>query len=186
MMEARFYGHPEVAEYLKSIGVKDVREFHPADYESAHERYLEHLDREFGKRTSWKMELGGEPAITILHTAGEPSELPDPYDEDDDIELEGWDESVDGEDDEEEEKEEQIVRQSLYTIGLSDRFLPDKEDPFDCVELRMGLSSDWPLDEDRIANGSTLELAASMVDSHRKTVARIGIPEGLSSIVSQR
>ncbi|MCA8991838.1 MAG: ankyrin repeat domain-containing protein [Planctomycetaceae bacterium] len=72
LMEAEFYGHPEVAEYLRSIGMKDVRATSPPNYPEAHEVLMENMVNRAGTPSDWKLEVPGTPAVTIHHIPADP------------------------------------------------------------------------------------------------------------------
>lgn len=72
LMDAEENGHKEIADYLRSLGVKDVRETTPPDYPTAHELFMENMAARQGPPSDWMIELPGEPAITIHHIAANP------------------------------------------------------------------------------------------------------------------
>jgi len=135
LMQAAAYGHFDVVEYLRSLGAKDLRETTPPDYPTAHKVFLEEMTKKFGVPLANTFEVSGDPAINIyLCPANAPKPKANPDDEDsccDDDECEAELES----------------RHTLFTIGLSDRRLGRKGDPFAATELRMYLHKDWPIDE---------------------------------------
>ncbi len=67
LMDAEFYGHPEIADYLRSLGAKDLRETTPADYGDAHRRLLSRMADHHGPVSDWQIALPGEPTITLHH-----------------------------------------------------------------------------------------------------------------------
>jgi uncharacterized protein len=68
LMQAEMWGHDEVAEYLRSVGAKDVREATPPDYRSAHKRLTEIIVEKHGKLGRWKLDDSGDPPFAIRVT----------------------------------------------------------------------------------------------------------------------
>jgi len=67
LMHAEFYGHEDVAKYLRSLGVKDLRETTPPNYPEAHRRLLKHMTDLRGPLSEWTLEMPGEPHVTLHH-----------------------------------------------------------------------------------------------------------------------
>lgn len=72
LMDAEFGGHTEIANYLRSLGAKDVRETIPPDFPTAHQVLIENMVARQGPPTSWRIDLPGEPLISIHHIAADP------------------------------------------------------------------------------------------------------------------
>lgn len=68
LMHAEMYGRTEVAQYLRSLGVEDLRDTTPADYPAAHARLLEIMGEFYGELARFKSEDLGEPTVTIYAT----------------------------------------------------------------------------------------------------------------------
>lgn len=68
LMEAEMYGKKEVAEYLRSIGVRDLRETTTPDYLTGHETFLETMSRLHGELSPWSFVDSGNPIVTLYAT----------------------------------------------------------------------------------------------------------------------
>ena len=64
---------PEVAEFLRSVGMKDVRETTPHDYSVAHKTLLYDMKERSGKPSEWQLDLPGYPLIRIRHILADPN-----------------------------------------------------------------------------------------------------------------
>lgn len=67
LMHAQDYDQTQVVDYLKSLGVKDLRETTPPDYEAAHRQLTSYLVSERGEVSDQTWEMPGEPRIVIRH-----------------------------------------------------------------------------------------------------------------------
>lgn len=116
LMEAEFAGHSKVAEYLRSLGAKDLREITPPDYPAAHEKIIKHMLKR-GPLGTWTAQVPDHSvAIHVI-----PRNPKDP--------------------------EESTV----FTVGLSDRFLPAADDRFASIELRLLLPASWPVEDPELS-----------------------------------
>ena len=69
LMHAQDYGQQEVVKYLRSLGVKDLRETTPPDYVAAHRLIINHLTEQLGPLSKWQADILGSPAVTIRSIA---------------------------------------------------------------------------------------------------------------------
>lgn len=69
LMEADCYGAKRVVQYLRSIGVRDLREITPPDYSTVHQKTRDIIARECGPIGNWEHRLPGTPEV-VLHVAG--------------------------------------------------------------------------------------------------------------------
>ncbi|MDB2686668.1 ankyrin repeat domain-containing protein [Mariniblastus sp.] len=118
LMQADFYGHNEVSEFLRSHGAVDLRETTPPDYEDSHRRLLTHMTDHRGPVSDWKLELKSIPGVT-LHLV---------------------------------KANKRWKSNSFFTIGLSDRRLPNQSDPYAACELRFDLPKRWPYSARALGN----------------------------------
>ena len=65
LTQAEDHGHHEVAEYLRSLGVKDPRETTPPNYSGAHARIKETMLANHGTLSEWVQTIPGTPAVAI-------------------------------------------------------------------------------------------------------------------------
>ncbi len=132
LMEARYGGHDDVIEYLESLGMRDLREITPPDFQSAHVMLLKEAGENWGTVADWTYSLPTNPEVTV-HLAIPDKEwqrkTQENYDE------WGWDEAPNR-------------FRTLFTIGMSDIELrnPAKTKRY-TTELFLHLPDDWPLDE---------------------------------------
>lgn len=65
-MNAKAYGNPEIADYLRALGSKDLRETTPPDYQQAHQAILAAVYREEEQPTCRKLlDIAGAPPIVV-------------------------------------------------------------------------------------------------------------------------
>lgn len=65
-----------VVDYLRSKGAKDLCETTPPDYATAHKCITEHFVEQQGPLSRWKLEIPGEPLVTI-HLIATSKEYPE-------------------------------------------------------------------------------------------------------------
>lgn len=131
LMDARYGGHEDVIEYLESLGMRDLREITPADFQSAHEMLLKEAGESWGIVADWTYSLSTNPEVTV-HLAIPDEEwrqkTQDNYDE------WGWDQTPNR-------------YRTLFTIGMSDIELWNTaKSKRHVTELFLHLPDDWPLD----------------------------------------
>lgn len=65
LMQAVFFGHREVADYLRAAGAKDLRETQPPDYAACRTSLLRRMVNSFGPLSSQAWHVPGDPDVTI-------------------------------------------------------------------------------------------------------------------------
>lgn len=65
MMEAQEYRKLEIAEYLRGLGVKDIREMQPPDYATSREQLLQSMVETCGPLQEKAWSIVGEPAVRV-------------------------------------------------------------------------------------------------------------------------
>ena len=68
LMEAEMYGKKDVADYLRSIGMRDLRETTTPDYLSGHATFLETMSQLHGELSPWSLVDPGNPSVTLRVT----------------------------------------------------------------------------------------------------------------------
>lgn len=69
VMEASTYRKKVVVEYLKSMGIPDLRDITPPDFPGSHDRIIKIVTSRRGQLRDWSHEIDGDPALKI-HAAG--------------------------------------------------------------------------------------------------------------------
>lgn len=65
LMEAECYGAKHVVQYLRSIGVRDLREITPPDYPTVHKKVRDIISRECGPIGNWEHRIPGSPEVLV-------------------------------------------------------------------------------------------------------------------------
>lgn len=68
LMYAEAYGRREVAEFLKSLGARDLRETTPKDFPASHKRWLEHIADNYGPLSDFRIVDHGDPRLELRCT----------------------------------------------------------------------------------------------------------------------
>lgn len=68
--QAEDFRHFEVRDYLRSLGVKTMREKYPPDYESAHRCFIDDMTFQRGPMRGFRVEIPGEPLVVLRESVG--------------------------------------------------------------------------------------------------------------------